>query len=101
MQRCNKPCSICPFILPCKEVNSQEFKWKIRSKVNCNTSNVIYMIQCNKQNCNIRYIGETQNELRIRITQHRSDIINDTISKPVGQHFNENGHNIDNLSVTI
>ena len=37
----------------------------------CKASNVIYKISCNI--CNLAYIGETSNELHLRINQHRSD----------------------------
>ena len=38
----------------------------------CQTSNVIYLIECNK--CNDQYIGETKNPIHRRINQHCSDI---------------------------
>ena len=37
----------------------------------CKASNVIFKIKCNI--CNLAYIGETSNELHLRINQHRSD----------------------------
>ena len=36
------------------------------------TSNVIYLIECNK--CNDQYIGETKNPIHRRTNQYRSDI---------------------------
>ena len=41
----------------------------------CQTSNVIYLIECN--NCDDQYIGETKNSIHCRTYQHRSDINGD------------------------
>ena len=41
------------------------------SNVNCDSTNIVYMIECKKDRCKQRYMGETDNELRKRITQHR------------------------------
>ena len=59
---------------------------------NCSTKNVIYAIHCLK--CNIYYIGETVNKLKIRISQHISDIKNHHGDLNVSDHFRSN-HCID------
>ena len=63
-----------------------------RDKINnCGTSNVVYLITCNA--CSVSYVGETDNQLRTRLNNHRSDIrhYNDT---QVTRHFNETGHHM-------
>ena len=56
--------------------------------MNCNSKNVIYLIECNC--CGIQYIGETKLSLRARANQHLRDIVNCN-STPVGSHFNDRG----------
>ena len=59
MGTCGKACTVCPYVLKRKTVKiNKKTKWKIERKVNCNAFNCIYMIQCSKDNCNIRYIGK-------------------------------------------
>ena len=63
---CNKTsCTVCPFIEDGR--NQYSFystgqTFQIKSHITCETSNVIYMIQCTK--CNLQYIGETKRRLR-------------------------------------
>ena len=66
MSRCGQTnCAACPFV---KEGNSVKVgsneKWQIRKKVNCQTYNCIYMIECKK--CGKRYVGETGRMLKAR-----------------------------------
>ena len=43
--------------------------YQIKSHITCETSNVIYMVQCTK--CNLQYIGETKRRLKERFNEHR------------------------------
>ena len=43
--------------------------------MNCDTKNVIYAVIC--ENCDKFYIGQTENELRKRITLHRQQTVRD------------------------
>ena len=70
---------------------------RIKASADCKTSNVVYVIECNK--CAIQYVGETENALHIRINDHRSDIKNRRLEKPVAEHFNSVGHFLDDLSI--
>ena len=101
MKRCTKFCSICPYIKEGKVIRSSKFTWHIRSNVNCNTSNIIYMIQCNKDKCSQRYIGQSKRSLRQRISEHKGYITSNNQSQPTGEHFSKPGHNISNMTVTI
>ena len=54
MKKCKKFCRACPFILETKRINiDRENSWNIEQNLDCNTSNVVYMIECNKENCKI------------------------------------------------
>ena len=57
------------------------------------------MIECNK--CMLKYIGETERTLKDRIGEHKTYITQKHLNQPVGQHFNQPGHSIDNLKVII
>ena len=51
----------------------------------CNSSNLIYLITCNK--CKLQYVGETGRSLRERLTDHKS-AIKLKRKTPIGLHFN-------------
>ena len=59
---------------------------------------MVYQITCNA--CSVSYVGETGNQLRTRLNNHRSDIkhYNDT---QVARHFNGAGHSYADLRITI
>ena len=42
--------------------------------VNCNSENCVYMIECSKQNCGQKYIGETKRSLATRLSEHKGYI---------------------------
>ena len=67
--KCNKPGTACPFLRTQKarKLFNFKFTWKIDRKVNCNNYTVIYLIECNKDNCGQRYTGESKRLLRICI----------------------------------
>ena len=52
-----------------KSYNNKKFIWSIGRQHNCNSENVIYLLQCDKDYCKKNYIGMTQ-DLRERIYQH-------------------------------
>ena len=56
---CNRPCNLCPYILPSKTFCSSQTKEKFEMKgtFNCNTKGVIYLTSCTL--CNKQYIGQT------------------------------------------
>ena len=63
--------------------------FKFRSDLNCNSSNIIYMIHC--EGCGKQYIGQTKRSLRCRFNNHRYDIENERQSV-VSSHFNNTCH---------
>ena len=91
-QPCNGPrCSLCPLILICNSVSINNAHFEIRSNLNCDSVNVIYVIHCIK--CNVYYVGETSTPLRTRLNQHLSSIRTGK-NYPVAIHFNSSEHNI-------
>lgn len=89
-----EPCrrEYCPY---CSDVNESskvtsnttKFAFKIRENLNCDSNNVIYMIECKE--CNKQYIGQTKRSLRRRIYEHLGDIRHHLIRKTsISSHFN-------------
>jgi len=62
----------------------------------CNSTNIVYLIHCNK--CSVNYVGETKRQLKDRLNNHRSTI---KTNKPtaISIHFNEPQHSINNLKI--
>ena len=74
-------------------VTSESFT--IRTSMNCETKNVVYLLFCSK--CNkTQYIGETKNKLKQRFYLHRSNI-NKNTGTLVTQHFNQPHHTLQNM----
>ena len=96
---CNKRnCDTCKII----ETRSN-FKSTVHNKffsltenLNCGSDNIIYLITCTK--CNIQYVGETGNPLRVRMNAHRY-CIKSNKNTPIGIHFNSKNHNISNFKI--
>lgn len=68
--------------------------FKIMSHINCNSKNVIYIIECIQ--CSLQYVGCTSNPLKVRIRRHLTDITNVTSLNvsAASRHFT-NMHNRD------
>ena len=60
MQKCRKNCTACPYIREVKSLKINQNEWKINQSLNCEVSNCIYLIECRKNNCNMKYVGETK-----------------------------------------
>ena len=101
MTRCGKMCTACPYIKEGKEID--KFKvtstWKINKPVNCETKNIVYLIECRK--CFERYIGESKRSLKDRLADHRGYVNNQHINIVTGSHFNKPGHDLSHLTIRI
>ena len=101
MKKCERGCIICPFVKEAKHVKGNTFTWSINNQVNCHSQNIIYLIQCTKERCNLKYIGESERELKDRISEHVGYIRTNKISEATGEHFNLKGHSLSHMKVTI
>ena len=99
MKKCGKSCQICPFINETKILKGNNFDWKIGKQLTCETKNIVYLIECEK--CEKRYIGESERSLKDRISEHKGYIKNMHLKKATGAHFNEKGHGLQHMKVTI
>ena len=95
----------CPYVLEGKQVTTKIANWNILKSFNCDTQNVIYMIQCKKQRCRNSdtyiYIGETEHQIKNRIGQHIGYIKNKVITQATGQHFNFPGHSVSDMEFSV
>lgn len=105
MKKCNKPkCSTCPFVTESKIVfsSANDFSINLKHAVSCETSNLVYVITCNRKECKyVQYIGETGKKLKERFSQHLQYVKSEMTTTSTGAHFNLPGHNISNMRVCI
>ena len=104
MKKCHKVyCRICPFISETKKIKiDTKSEWHINKPLDCNARNVVYLIQCTKENCTEpRYIGETKRHLRHRLAEHLGYIANNMANMATGAHFTQPGHSANNLKITV
>ena len=76
--------------------------FKIFHSVNCQSSWVIYIIECNI--CNLQYIGKSETPFNLRLNNHRNHIKKGISSCELTEHFlhNKRTHNFDNnVIITI
>ena len=103
MFKCKNVCSACPYIKEDKVVKyGENKKWILNRNLTCANSNIIYMIECQKENCKEpRYIGESGRPLRYRLAEHRGYIVNHMTDKPTGAHFTSPGHSLSDMKIII
>lgn len=97
---CRKPlCNTCDTINVHCNFNSTVYDklFNLTEDLNCSSNNIIYLITCSK--CQIQYVGETGNALRVRMNAHRY-CIRANKDTPISIHFNSIDHNISHLNVT-
>ena len=85
----------------CQNYKGKQFVWKIGRQGLCLSSNLVYLIHCDKENCLRQYIGVTQQEFRERIYQHIGYVRNKQVNKATGEHFNLPGHSMHNMKFTM
>ena len=100
MKRCLN-CPICPFVQPGRSVKStaSDYTVDINAAVTCKTRNMIYCISCKK--CSEQYVGESERSLQERFSEHRGYVTNKHLTKATGAHFNQRGHSVSDMSVSI
>ena len=69
VRKCGKQCPGFPFVKEGKQIKGPNKIWNILEQIDCNTENIVYLIECNKTNFNQRYIGKTNISLRVRTSE--------------------------------
>ena len=101
MFKCNKSCSVCPFIKVQKFVKSTS-NGKIvdlHKHHTCEDKNICYIIECKK--CRLQYVGETDRTLKDRFLDHRGYVRREELEKATGLHFNLPGHQISDITISV
>ena len=101
MSKCGKGCTACPYIKEGKSIKINKAEWKLKRKYDCNSYNLIYAIVCKKEKCKETYIGETKRMLKYRLADHCGYIRNKRLDQATGYHFNQPGHSLADLTVTV
>uniref|UniRef100_A0A1X7UGQ5 GIY-YIG domain-containing protein n=1 Tax=Amphimedon queenslandica TaxID=400682 RepID=A0A1X7UGQ5_AMPQE len=99
--KCNhNRCATCQHFNPNINFNSTSTRqtYRIRHSFTCSSSNIIYLITCEK--CRKQYVGQTTKTLRERIYHHRSSIKTGQ-RRYISKHFNLEGHKIQHLKVQV
>ena len=102
----SKRCDICQNCFVCKD----EFTctvtgktYKVRGKLCCTSSNVIYLISCKL--CKEQYVGTAfKDNFKPRFRVHRSDILTGKDRRGVAKNFLTkctNGNNVENIEVQL
>lgn len=92
-------CQTCNIITANTSFTSTAYNktFTIRTDCDCSTKDLIYLITCKL--CNVQYVGESGQNLRDRINNHKSTIRTNK-KTAIAIHFNSPNHTIDHLSVT-
>ena len=79
----------------------------IRGKLTCQSSNLLYLVTCEKGVSTCRdcrhYAGETGQTAEERCSQHRNTVVqlcHQGTDKPVGEHFQGVGHSVSDMRFT-
>ena len=101
MKKCPYTCLTCPYVKEIKTIKSttSKFQHDIEWAVNCQTSNIVYCVSCDK--CGEQYVGQSEKTLSIRFGQHRGYVRNKNLDKATGHHFNLPGHSLADMNVSI
>ena len=101
MRKCGKNCTACPYVREFKSLRINQSEWKINQSLNCEISNCVYLIECKKTNCSMKYVGETKRILKFCLADHRPYVTNQDYTKATGDHFNSPGHILSDLTITL
>ena len=101
MKKCNKPCPICPWVSEGKLVSASAtpFVQQITTQLDCQSSNIIYCLECLVPRCRKQYIGETNRTLQQRFSEHKYYVTSEKLTTATGYHFNLPGHSVDDMAI--
>lgn len=97
--RCGR-CNICAVMTETKKISIPDlrFEMELRTFTTCNSSFMVYSLECA---CQLRYIGSTQRQLRVRIQEHIIRIKNEVLEAPLTPHYLEKGHQYNDMKVVV
>lgn len=80
------------------ESTNSNFKHLIHATLDCDSSNVVYLLECGV--CGIQYIGQTDTAFRMRFNNHRAHV-RSLPDLPLSRHINSENHPFDSIRVTL
>ena len=106
----NRRCQVCKFLKPGDRFSSKSTGkgYSINHQLNCNSTNVVYLISCKV--CQKQYVGSTTTKFRLRFNNHKSrlrahsglSIANKAKDDMVYRHFFSPGHHgLEDVSVQL
>ena len=99
-KKCGK-CTVCPYTKVRKFIKTKEVNWKITKNLNCKVRNAIYLVECEKETCRQKYIGETGRTFKQRMDDHIGYDRNGRNYQATRAHFNLPGHSINDMKMSI
>ena len=97
----SRRCEVCKYMDENSHFKSSQDdrRYSINYNLNCNSSNVVYLITCKK--CSLQYVGSTITKFRLRFNNHKSRIRrHETLGQAekrvddiLYRHFCSDGHN--------
>ena len=89
--KCKKHnCKYCTKLDKTGNIKTTDNILNCKKDITCNSSNVIYCIECKR--CNLKYVGQTKRRIKDRIREHFYSI-NHKKGSDVAYHFNQKDHN--------
>ena len=88
----NSDCQSCKQLIETRTFSSQITKetHDIRHNLDCKSSKVIYLLDCQKFGA--QYVGKSETPFNIRLNNHRKDVNNTEATLSVSKHFREANH---------
>lgn len=101
---CSKPlCRCCALMSKRQTVfsssNSKAYHTPVNT--NCDTQNVVYLIQCSRCSSRNQYIGQTARPLRNRMAGHRAAYSLNIRRTPLYTHLRRPEHSFDDIRLTV
>ena len=91
----------CPYLKEGNQIKRLNQTWKIYETLNCNTNNIVYIIECNKTNSNKQYIGKTNSSLKVRISEHLGYVNTNKTEQATGEHITSRAHTLSIITETV
>lgn len=98
---CMKPrCLVCKQIQRTNTASStnSQYSMKIRGQLTCDSSNVVYLLEC--EVCRMQYVGQTETAFRLRFNNHKAHA-KSLPNLPLSRHLRLPNHSFEKLSVTL
>ena len=84
-----KDCMYCNLLDRGGKITNENESYSTKTEITCNSSNVIYCLECKK--CNKKYVGQTKRKIKDRVREHLYGIKSQK-DTDISYHFNTKGH---------